>query len=360
MDLNTGLTQTLGDGTNTYLYGNGRLVQVNTGTEYFLGDALGSVRQLTNANGAVTYASAYDPYGVATQAYGASQTMYGFTGEYTSNDLVYLRARHYVSNTGRFLTRDTWEGNYNRPLSLNRWAYVEGNPANYIDPSGHFTDNAIKSYLMNTYRRDWELYWNAWSADVKWINMLHKAMANDVLFGDHWAVRFEGVGSNVLWGISTSDFIQPINLNDIFKGLYHERYITNRPMNAIPPAYGGTWMPDHIWMATEFYPIEWVSFYRIGERGKPCFYVYPGLEYKETQQSASWAVDTFDYAVGGLAGSVGGPPGVVLGMLVSVYLKPSDVLNVQMNDRNVQVGPVKFNFQLQPDNDTWILENGPH
>lgn len=37
---------------------------------------------------------------------------------------------------GRFLTRDTWAGNYNRPLSLNRWNYTEGNPVNYTDPSG--------------------------------------------------------------------------------------------------------------------------------------------------------------------------------------------------------------------------------
>lgn len=28
------------------------------------------------------------------------------------NDLVYLRARHYAPSTGRFLTRDTWMGEY--------------------------------------------------------------------------------------------------------------------------------------------------------------------------------------------------------------------------------------------------------
>lgn len=39
-------------------------------------------------------------------------------------------------STGRFLTRDTWSGNANRPLSLNRWGYVEGNPINLTDPSG--------------------------------------------------------------------------------------------------------------------------------------------------------------------------------------------------------------------------------
>ena len=47
LDLNAGLTQVLNDGTNTYLYGTGRIAQVNTGTDYFLTDALGSARQLT-------------------------------------------------------------------------------------------------------------------------------------------------------------------------------------------------------------------------------------------------------------------------------------------------------------------------
>ncbi len=138
MDYNTGLTQALSDGTNHYIYGVDRIAQVNAATEYFLGDALGSVRQLTDESGEVTYASAYDPYGVTTSTVGASQTVYGFTGEFASNDLVYLRARHYSPGMGRFLTRDTWAGNYNRPLSLNRWNYVGGNPVNLTDPSGLF------------------------------------------------------------------------------------------------------------------------------------------------------------------------------------------------------------------------------
>ncbi|HLO29732.1 MAG TPA: hypothetical protein VK249_11385 [Anaerolineales bacterium] len=79
MDYNTGLTQALSDGTNTYIYGLDRIAQINSGTEYFLGDALGSVRQLTNSNGAITYARAYDPYGVTTETYGASQSAYGYT-----------------------------------------------------------------------------------------------------------------------------------------------------------------------------------------------------------------------------------------------------------------------------------------
>jgi hypothetical protein len=43
----------------------------------------------------------------------------------------------YSPGTGRFLTKDSWQGNYNRPLSLNGWNYVESNPINRTDPSGY-------------------------------------------------------------------------------------------------------------------------------------------------------------------------------------------------------------------------------
>lgn len=36
------------------------------------------------------------------------------------------------------MSRDTWGGDANRPMSMNRWMYVEGNPVKYTDPSGHF------------------------------------------------------------------------------------------------------------------------------------------------------------------------------------------------------------------------------
>ena len=50
MDLNAGLTQVLQDGTNTYLYGAGRIAQYGANVpEYYLGDALGSVRQMADA-----------------------------------------------------------------------------------------------------------------------------------------------------------------------------------------------------------------------------------------------------------------------------------------------------------------------
>ena len=96
VDLAAGLTQTLDDGTNAYLYGYGRIAQVNASdAQYFLGDALGSVRQLTDASGAVTMAKVYDPYGVVSAISGNGSTSYGYANEYQDSyiKLIYLRSR---------------------------------------------------------------------------------------------------------------------------------------------------------------------------------------------------------------------------------------------------------------------------
>ena len=139
LDLAAGLTQVLDDETNAYLYGNGRIAQAGSTTEYFLGDALGSVRQLTDTAGAVTLTQSYTPYGETVSSVGSGYSAYQYTGEVRdANGLIYLRARYYASSTGRFVSKDTWDGDYNRPLSLNPWNYVEGNPVNFVDPSGHY------------------------------------------------------------------------------------------------------------------------------------------------------------------------------------------------------------------------------
>ncbi len=106
LDLNTGLTQVLSDGTTSYTYGLGRISQQQgTTSEYFLGDALGSVRQLTDSAGEVAFVQNYDPYGVIRDTSYLSpgiSTAYGFTGEQQSGDLVYLRARYYSVYLNQF------------------------------------------------------------------------------------------------------------------------------------------------------------------------------------------------------------------------------------------------------------------
>ncbi len=53
-----------------------------------------------------------------------------------ANNLIYLRARYYDPELGIFLSEDPVEGNINDPMSLNGYAYAQGNPVNNTDPSG--------------------------------------------------------------------------------------------------------------------------------------------------------------------------------------------------------------------------------
>ena len=138
MDLNTGLTQALSDGTYTYTYGLGRIAQYDTTAEYFLGDALGSVRQLTDPNGNLTLSKAYDPYGTVAQSAGAGQSSDGYTSAYQdgATQVVYLRARHNAPDMGLFISRDVWQGSEVAPISYNHWLYANANPIMLTDPAG--------------------------------------------------------------------------------------------------------------------------------------------------------------------------------------------------------------------------------
>ena len=121
LDLNTGLTQVLAVGTNAYLYGRGRISQHTShpapNTSYFLADALGSVRQLSDATGAVSLAQSYAPYGDTLSSAGSGVSVWQYTGEARDvSGLTYLMARYLDSGKGRFISRDTWKGYFTRSL----------------------------------------------------------------------------------------------------------------------------------------------------------------------------------------------------------------------------------------------------
>ncbi len=146
LDLATGLTQVLDDGTNWYLYGIGRIGEEQDvgGWQYHQGDALGSVRQLTDSDRGVSQAESYQPFGELLPGSGATTSSYGFTGEWTDlTGLVNLRARYYAPLQGRFIGPDLAEGNPHSPMSYNMWNYVLANPVNYSDPSGMCLDEDL-------------------------------------------------------------------------------------------------------------------------------------------------------------------------------------------------------------------------
>jgi len=72
---------------------------------------------------------------------------------------VYLRSRMYSTSTGRFLSRDTWGGDENHPMSYNAWLYSYSNPTRYTDPTGHFSESQIFSILnANTWNDVYGLF----------------------------------------------------------------------------------------------------------------------------------------------------------------------------------------------------------
>ncbi len=71
-----------------------------------------------------------------------------FAGEYYDEESghYYLRARYYDPVTARFISRDTYMGTLDNPLSHNPYMYCYNNPLIYIDPTGHMADVFIQGF----------------------------------------------------------------------------------------------------------------------------------------------------------------------------------------------------------------------
>ena len=77
------------------------------------------------------------------------RSAFAYNGEARDDTgLDYLRARYYDSQGGTFLTEDSYPGEDTGPLSQNRYSYVQNNPVNYTDPSGHFWNSIKKAGTM--------------------------------------------------------------------------------------------------------------------------------------------------------------------------------------------------------------------
>ncbi|MCR2033422.1 amidase domain-containing protein [Anaerofustis stercorihominis] len=68
------------------------------------------------------------------------------TGDY------YYNARYYSPDDGRFVTVDTYRGEFEEPLSLHLYAYCKNDPINYNDYSGHKYD---RGKAMNYASKMW-------------------------------------------------------------------------------------------------------------------------------------------------------------------------------------------------------------
>ena len=128
----------------------------NEQTLYHINDAHGDVIGLWDEFNNPLDSVAYDPYGnrlstelsvwdgnmlqVLQRKEEGVSSPFGYCGEYTDAEtgFVYLRARYYDTQVGRFTQQDGWEfADLNDLLSLNLYVYCGNNPITFTDPSGH-------------------------------------------------------------------------------------------------------------------------------------------------------------------------------------------------------------------------------
>ena len=125
-----------------YVHGNGLVTGISsTGSWYYEGDAIGSIRSLSDGNGtALTLGLVQEPFG-ARLAGGlgltATQARFGFVGEWGVEDdlsgLIHMRARQYDSLTGRFTSPDPTNISGG---TINLYLYGYNYPIAWVDPSG--------------------------------------------------------------------------------------------------------------------------------------------------------------------------------------------------------------------------------
>ena len=204
-DWASGLPEMLSEGGNLYLVGHETLGKWD-GDEwtYYLPDGLGSVRQEVDENGAVVAAREWTPYGVEV---GTAQAGLGYTGEwqdaYRDIGLTYLRARWYRPEDARFLSPDPIIPDYRNPQSINRFAYVRGNPTNWIDPTGlNGVEAGNLEYSCRCGWIDWTHAWPKAAWDI--IQKVRVHPRSDALHLENW-IAYAGPPNHTLIDFDLGD-----------------------------------------------------------------------------------------------------------------------------------------------------------
>lgn len=101
-----------------YIRGNGLIyMDKGKGTEkqYYVMDLHGNVIQMSDQNGNITKTYHYDAFGNEVNPHKKDDNPFRYCGEYYDKETesIYLRARYYRPELGRFTTRDTYTGEEN-------------------------------------------------------------------------------------------------------------------------------------------------------------------------------------------------------------------------------------------------------
>ncbi len=188
----TGVSQSLVDYDSSgpiaeYTYGYSLISQDRSGQDaYYLSDGSRNVRLLTNALALVIDDYVYDAFGNLVDSNGATVNPYLFAGDRfgAEEGLLFLRARYYDPATGRFISRDPFEGVLRDPASLHRYLYANANPISNYDPTGQYTTLATTVVANALISISISLIADGVSGNVTW----KEAAVNAVIAGGFGAI----------------------------------------------------------------------------------------------------------------------------------------------------------------------------
>lgn len=128
---------------------------------YYHYNSHGDVVTISDANGQELNRYDYDTWGNVISKTEGMSNPYQYSGEmYEEQTGFYdLRARYYDPKVGRFVSEDTYKGQVDNPLSLNRYTYVHNNPLRFVDPSGHYVDEGTGGIGGFTSPEEEYLHW---------------------------------------------------------------------------------------------------------------------------------------------------------------------------------------------------------
>ncbi|MDN4066262.1 RHS repeat-associated core domain-containing protein [Paenibacillus vini] len=188
-----------GTPTAFYVYGLGLIGREAANGNYvsYHSDIRGSTTLLTDEQGSVTDRYTYGIYGELEEHEGSTHQPFQYNGRdgvmTDPNGLYYMRARYYDPQLKRFLNRDVILGDLTDGQTLNRFAYVNGDPVGYVDPLGLFKCDVGGTGKPTV--NDNKIFWGSWDDYSKVTdNGQEYAQVGERLYSRHAVDRMQPSG----------------------------------------------------------------------------------------------------------------------------------------------------------------------
>lgn len=241
-DLYTKLSRLLCKSTNgvvtKYVYGSGLIGEETSNTfKTYHFDSRGSTIAITDASGNITDTFAYDTYGKLISRTGTSKVIFGYNGRdgvvTDDNGLIYMRARYYSYKMRRFINADVVAGSISNAITLNRFAYANGNPVSFVDPFGLSADS---KWNADDIKYTWEELGFEYDGSMRDFRRLEQGLAPYAY--EQWLKTGYGYSDDPYW--------------DAILGNYDAFYVADYGLPVVAHAYLLLKNDDGSWIRTDF------------------------------------------------------------------------------------------------------------